>query len=115
MDKIKCDTCGGTGITPYSMMGAKCIVCGGSGDGDNPIHPPRNSEVFEGTDFPFIGYEKERFKAFYEGHICPDREPHDRIVNHVTISNGIAGLGRNTYVTCDRCGCMSEITDYGEW
>ncbi len=114
--KTKCDSCGGTGLTPYSVLGAECIVCSGDGNGNSSVHPPRNSIEFDGDDFQFYGDEEAEHKIFIESHICPDREPHDRIINHVTISTGVGGIiGRNTYVTCERCGCMAEITDYGVW
>jgi len=64
----------------------------------------------------FIGDEQRDYDNFKNTHICPTRKPHDNIKFDVSISNSYASaIGTNTYVKCERCGCMQDITDYGEW
>lgn len=64
----------------------------------------------------FNGYEEHDYEQFKSSHVCPDRKPHDNIEYGVTISYSYASsIGTNTYVKCERCGCMQDITDYGMW
>lgn len=64
----------------------------------------------------FCGNEERDYKNFTKHHVCPDRKLHDNVPYEVTLSYSCAsGIGSNTYVKCERCGCMQDITDYSQW
>ncbi len=64
----------------------------------------------------FHGNEAHDYTQFKRNHVCPDRKPHDCVKFNVLISYSFASaIGTNTYVECERCGTMQDITDYGEW
>lgn len=63
-----------------------------------------------------LNLEDDRIDNFKRGHICPDLEPHHREDIEFSLSySQISGIGTNTYITCTRCGCSQDITDYGIW
>jgi len=64
----------------------------------------------------FSVLEKARLNEFRNCHICPDRKPHDRKSYETKLSfSDASGIGTNIYITCVRCGCAQDITDYGSW
>ncbi len=64
----------------------------------------------------FCGFEKHDYEMFKKHHVCRDRQLHDNIHFDVTLSSSSAsGIGSNTYVKCERCGAMQDITDYSMW
>jgi len=76
----------------------------------------KNKKVQESTKNNFCGYEQHDYESFKKHHVCPDREMHDNVEYEVTLSYSCASaIGSNTYVKCERCGCMQDITDYSQW
>lgn len=90
-----------------------------SANGESVVRVITVATVKEKVEAPkhgFIGMEKRDHDMFVRHHVCPDREMHDNVPFEATISHSYASaIGSNTYVKCERCGTMQDITDYSEW
>lgn len=74
------------------------------------------TRVQTSQEFYFHGYEEHDYNSFKANHVCPNRKLHDHVLYKVTLSSSsTSAIGNNTYVKCERCGCMQDITDYTEW
>jgi len=115
---MKCESCKGTGITPYSVMKASCLICNGSGKLPADSKPLFNDYVsYEDEDFNVLNSKESiLYKAVVEGHLCSGSKSLGSLGNKFTLMvGGKSGIGVNKYVVCDSCGNIQDITDYGEW
>ncbi len=63
-------------------------------------------------DLDFFGKEKRGYDRFKREHMCSD----GKFEFEVTVSYSFTtGIGRNSFVKCERCGAQQEITDYTVW